>query len=131
MASELKHKRYLSSWESDEVVLDLRHPKALDPHYYTVRLDLLPLSGVGGVGVYQKTLTLGDFPHLVSALKIAINRLLERFDENPISAVPRHINNYTRVFSYLLRRGYYRLDQVPSSELTQLAVVIAKSTWAK
>jgi hypothetical protein len=126
---EVRDARYKSDWESNVVVVDLAHPLSPEPRLTSFYLEDVPLSGFGGKGVYQLPMKLGDFPEWVSAVKIAINRLLTRHKDNPSSAVPRHVNNFSRVFSYLLRQGYYRLSDVPPFELTTLAETLANSTW--
>src|SRR5471032_995830 len=108
----VKSPRFLSGWEETVTRLDVGSRTAQKPKFSERNLAALPLNLHGSSGLYRGVQRLGNFPHLVAALKIAINGELFRNDVGgPGPAVALLIRHASSLFTTMLRQGTYRLDR--------------------
>lgn len=126
----IQHPRYLSAFEDDLVTLDVSHHQSMGTKIISIDLSKQMVACNGGKSHYQTPMPLMHFPEALEALKVALNRTLERNHRGSVSqAVGKCRRGFLRVFAWMARQCVYRLADMDRDLLDTLVNQVAASNW--
>jgi len=124
------HWRLCSEWESNIVVYNVAHFQVEKPSLHKIDLTVIQLAAYGGKSIYINNVALTDFPHLVSAIKHAINAALHKYNEGDVKvSVSMVVRNCLRIFVWMMRRCIYQLGHLTKLDIDELAMEVGKEGW--
>jgi hypothetical protein len=128
----VKSPRFLSDWDEPVVILDITDPGADRTCIIEIAIEETLLNLNGAEGLYTGMHKLGELPHLVRTMKIAMNSELIRLASGvPGRAINRLMTHGISFIIAMLRRGVYRLSDFPRSDFEKLLVELSKEGWQK
>ncbi|MBB5392782.1 MULTISPECIES: hypothetical protein [unclassified Herbaspirillum] len=128
-----RHARYISSWASNQVVIDTGNFSEPGKFFRTFDIDRIKLDCTKELGgIYQGPTPLTHFPNLVGALKRNLNLCCERYHTGQLSqnlgAIWRSSHN---ILNWLVNSGIYWLRDIEKSDAAQLLDDVAQHSWFK
>ncbi|MGF6956597.1 hypothetical protein [Paraburkholderia youngii] len=125
-----KNKRYLSHWEDNTVVIDVRVDGRPQVEPVAFPLAEITLAVFGDLSIYSnEPVPLTNFPNLVAALKISINSTIHAKTANFQNHVTKIINQSARFFSFCIGKGVYNLVDVSRDLTTDYQDHILRLGW--
>lgn len=127
-----RHIRYISSWASNTVTLDVGSPKMLGVRYRTFDIEKLTLNCDDKMGgIYCGPTPITKFPHLVDALKRFLNIACETHHHSDLAfIIGPLLRNALNIFSWMVSRGIYWLRDLEKSDTEQILDEVATLSWA-
>lgn len=124
-----KHSRFVSEWEDDIVVINIAHKNDKAPKLRSYHLAEIFLAASGGDSIHDRRVPLKRYPHLIYALKAAINETLHVRTSSVGDAVTNTLNHVVRFYVWMMRRGVYRLSQLTSQDTEDFANEWCEQGW--
>ena len=126
------HARYLSEPDDNVIRLDVSHHQQLGAAFQTIDLNQQLVACNGGRSHYTEPRPLLDFPDLAPALKVALNRTLERHNRGSIrTAVRQCVRTFLRIVAWMARHCVYSLADMDRDLIKLLVQDVAQKSWDK
>lgn len=127
-----KHARYLSEWEDNLVIINIAHSKdtCVRPRSYDLGKICLPSPSADSV-FNSAQVPLKRYPHLLNAIKTAINTTLLVRTEKIDDSVTNVINHAWRMYAWMMKRGIFRLSQMTRQDVDDLSLTWPNGGWWK
>lgn len=127
-----QHARYESAWDSNDVKIDTSHFSKLGTKSKTYFLSKLTIACQGQDSIYTKPELLSHFPRLMETVKFSINATLTRNHRGNITtAISQTIRDSQRIFSWMMQRGIYRLEDLTPQHCQDLVIALSKAPWSR
>jgi hypothetical protein len=128
----VKSTRFTSAWDDPVVQLDLTHTHGDTVYQAEYALEEILLNLNDAEGIHQGMRKLGEFPHFVRALKIAMNsELIRNHEGEPGTAIAGLMNHGINLIIWTLRQGKYRLADIDRSDYDKLINELVEGGWGK
>ena len=127
-----RHIRYLSEFQDNVIRLDVSHHQQLGKTFHAIDLHEQLVACNGGRSHYTRPRPLLDFPDLAPALKVALNRTLERHHRGSISTEVRQcVRTFLRIVAWMSRHCVYSLADLDRDLVKLLVQDVAVKSWDK
>lgn len=127
-----KDERYLSNWTDDVIKYESKDQQARDSKVEFLDLTVITLAVQPWLGLDPKPpVLLTEFEHLVTALKIVVNKVLRSYSTNLKVHVASALNHCLRFFSFLLGRQIYLLKTVDHATCEAYEQSVLNLGWLK
>ncbi len=121
--------RYLSPFESDIIVIDQSHPLDDKPSPTRFNVGAIELRGRATTGLVESRVSIREYPHLLAALKIAVNAAIARTGPSSAGIASRVITVAVYIFTWMLRNGFEFLSDLTKKAVRSLGRDVARRGW--
>ena len=124
------HDRYLSSWDDDEIRIDVSHDLDTNQRVWSYDLRYCYISGGGKDVENSQIYAITRFPHLCYAIKFALDKILSKRNNatlgETLSTILRAI---LCIFSWMLRINVTQLSRLTRTDIKILSESVGKDGW--
>lgn len=125
-----RNPRYASPWENNIIDIDVSHQDEKTAKIRSFDLSKIAIARIDkSCFSSNRTLPLSLLPDFQNALKAGINATLHVKTDSIGDQISQFINNSSRLFSWLIHRGIYRLSQVNHQDTRELAELWPEHSW--